>query len=624
MILIPIYQKNTPSELEARNKLWVREESGDIKIYVYIAGQWISVKAEGSAIITDDQMKQILDAVDVYIQAFESSVNTKIDNLNVLVDSKVNKVQGYSLSKNDFTDVLLNKLNSLSNYDDTALKGLIDTKVDKVSGYGLSKNDFTDILLLKLNGLNNYDDTDIRSLISNKVDKEAGFGLSSNDYTSAEKTKLAGLSNYDDTAIKALIPTKTSQLSIDSGFITAAVTALTNFYTKAEVTDMITSATGVNIQIVSALPATGSSNIIYFVPKAAAETDNVYDEYMWINSKFEIIGSTVVNMSDYYTKAVTDSTFLKKANISSWALQSVKPSYTTSEVSEGTNLYFTNSRAVNALSSTLSGYSPISHTHNYLSTLTVGTVSYSVSSNGITIPAYPTTLPASDVSQWAKATTKPSYTTSEVTEETNLYFTNARAISALGTTLADYYKITDADTKFLAKTSISSWALQSVKPSYSYSEISGTPTLATVATSGNYNDLTNKPSTSNPGSLVVNRSGVAVDTYNPTGVTKTIDLSIPVITIGNTVTQYQISPNVFYRFVSATNTLNIILSNSTSSTYLNEYMFEFTVSTLPAGINIVYEGGSTSPKFINSDFTLKAGNTYQVSIVNSLAVLGGA
>ena len=42
----------------------------------------------------------------------------------------------------------------------------------------------------------------------------------------------------------------------------------------------------------------------------------------------------------------------------------------------------------------------------------------------------PTSLPASDVYAWAKASTKPSYTTTEVTEGTNLYFTNARAISA--------------------------------------------------------------------------------------------------------------------------------------------------------------------------------------------------
>lgn len=44
----------------------------------------------------------------------------------------------------------------------------------------------------------------------------------------------------------------------------------------------------------------------------------------------------------------------------------------------------------------------------------VGSTSYSPSSGVVSLPAYPTTLPASDVSSWAKASSKPSYTYSEV------------------------------------------------------------------------------------------------------------------------------------------------------------------------------------------------------------------
>lgn len=43
----------------------------------------------------------------------------------------------------------------------------------------------------------------------------------------------------------------------------------------------------------------------------------------------------------------------------------------------------------------------------------IGTTEYK-SGTGVTLPAYPTTLPASDVYAWAKASTKPSYTKSEV------------------------------------------------------------------------------------------------------------------------------------------------------------------------------------------------------------------
>lgn len=40
---------------------------------------------------------------------------------------------------------------------------------------------------------------------------------------------------------------------------------------------------------------------------------------------------------------------------------------------------------------------------------------------------------------------------------------------------------------------VPAWAKESQKPSYSYSEITGKPILSMVATSGSYNDLTNKP-----------------------------------------------------------------------------------------------------------------------------------
>ena len=46
----------------------------------------------------------------------------------------------------------------------------------------------------------------------------------------------------------------------------------------------------------------------------------------------------------------------------------------------------------------------------------VGTTAYNPSSGVVSLPAYPTTLPASDVYSWAKASTKPSYTLDEVSD----------------------------------------------------------------------------------------------------------------------------------------------------------------------------------------------------------------
>lgn len=57
--------------------------------------------------------------------------------------SKVDKVDGKSLSTNDFTNEYKNKLDNLEEN--------ISVKVDKVSGKGLSTNDFTDADKTKLN-----------------------------------------------------------------------------------------------------------------------------------------------------------------------------------------------------------------------------------------------------------------------------------------------------------------------------------------------------------------------------------------------------------------------------------------------------------------------------------------
>lgn len=78
-----------------------------------------------------------------------------------------------------------------------------------------------------------------------------------------------------------------------------------------------------------------------------------------------------------------------------------------------------------------------------VNSLTVGTTNYTPDSSGIiTIPAYPTSLPASDVYSWAKAASKPSYSLSEISGTNDL-----QAIEAL------------TGTGLLKRTGSNTWAL---------------------------------------------------------------------------------------------------------------------------------------------------------------------
>ena len=51
-------------------------------------------------------------------------------------------------------------------------------------------------------------------------------------------------------------------------------------------------------KVVTELPETGEENIIYLVPKAG-EGNDVHDEYIWVNSAYELIGTTAVDLSGY-------------------------------------------------------------------------------------------------------------------------------------------------------------------------------------------------------------------------------------------------------------------------------------------------------------------------------------
>ena len=51
-------------------------------------------------------------------------------------------------------------------------------------------------------------------------------------------------------------------------------------------------------KVVTKLPETGEENIIYLVPKAG-EGNDIHDEYIWVNSAYELIGTTAVDLSGY-------------------------------------------------------------------------------------------------------------------------------------------------------------------------------------------------------------------------------------------------------------------------------------------------------------------------------------
>lgn len=100
------------------------------------------------------------------------------------------------------------------------------------------------------------------------------------------------------------------------------------------------------------------------------------------------------------------------------------------------------------------------------------------------ITDFPSSMPASDVYAWAKASSKPSYSWSEITG-TPSTFTPSSHTHPLSD-ISDLQASWDALLKAAPSAYVTRWP--------SWSEVTSKPSFATVATSGSYNDLSNRPS----------------------------------------------------------------------------------------------------------------------------------
>ena len=137
---------------------------------------------------------------------------------------------------------------------DTNNNGIVDN-AEKVNGFTVNANvpsdaKFTDTV---------YDDTNIKETLNNKVEKVTGKSL----VLDTEIERLAGVTNYNDAEIRKQI----------SDTLTDA-----KKYTDEEIAKFDF------IQVVDALPTTGLPNKIYFVPKTDTQTQDLFDEYVWVNN----------------------------------------------------------------------------------------------------------------------------------------------------------------------------------------------------------------------------------------------------------------------------------------------------------------------------------------------------
>lgn len=120
-------------------------------------------------------------------------------------------------------------------------------------------------------------------------------------YTKTESdTKYATISSLNGKA-------DTNHTHLTSTIFIDANTSLASKLSSIESAIQTLQDNDVSFSFVASLPATGTSNIIYFVSNTGTG-NNRYDEYVWdaTNSKFEKIGEMNIDLSAYVRKEDID------------------------------------------------------------------------------------------------------------------------------------------------------------------------------------------------------------------------------------------------------------------------------------------------------------------------------
>ena len=115
---------------------------------------------------------------------------------------------------------------------------------------------------------------------------------------------MATYSRLDDNGLLFLLQQLKAKMDAMAVTIDSTVTSDgTNAVSGKAVYDYVTAAiadiTGFHAEIVSELPETGKTNILYLVAKSEAASGDGYDEYLYINGAWERVGSTDIDLSGY-------------------------------------------------------------------------------------------------------------------------------------------------------------------------------------------------------------------------------------------------------------------------------------------------------------------------------------
>lgn len=297
------------SELERLNKIKADTQ------YVDFADEEISrridqveqTKADTTYVDTkDEKIIKKIDSNTINISTNTQNVNRLIEHVTSINNSITSLTNRVGTNENDIT-TLNDNINDL--YLIKADTQYVDEKFEQLLGEGA--NETLDTIGEIAKALEEHDDEydSLLAVVGNKADKseiptkasqlEQDVSVNANEVLDIIEENGAEVSrdysigtsdSYNVTNDKQIITTKAVKSIIDN--------KLLDYYTIIEIHDLLKNLNTLNFKIVDGLPTTNiSTSTIYLLPY-----ENEYKEYIYINSAWEMLGITKINLSEYALK----------------------------------------------------------------------------------------------------------------------------------------------------------------------------------------------------------------------------------------------------------------------------------------------------------------------------------
>ena len=337
-----------PTENISPTTIYLLRVDGDdhFQEWVYIDGEWdklgdgnIDLSGYATYDYVDGKLATKADIANLSAAAFSgryedltgqpvnlSQFSNDVGYLTEVPDGSVSRAKLSSELNANLTAVE-NAVDGLQN----SVRDLSNTKADKTTVSALSdtvalKADKTE-LPTKTSDLTNdsgfITSADVPTKVS-ELTNDSGYITSAalSPYSTTQQMNTAISTAVANKADRSEIPTKVSDLTNDSGFVNStqvnnALAAYTypsqDLYTQSDIDTMLAQISSLKIEVVDALPSTGSADTIYLL-KVRQQGNDIYQEYFWVNNAWELIGG--IDLTDYYTKTEVNTLLTAKADVS--------------------------------------------------------------------------------------------------------------------------------------------------------------------------------------------------------------------------------------------------------------------------------------------------------------------